>query len=302
MLICPLSSLGCSAHNYRQGIDNSGKSQAGTKVSDLFDSRLSRPHLVCVSGSPVLVAFASLVQLYGDLDIEAKPHFRIYAMHSLAAAATLGLFGVVTAITTPPLGAVTVGGGKGSHEYSSIQKAVDSGATSIFIYAGTYKEQVSISSTNGPLTIYGYSANDTTYTSNEVTILHSAAASGGQPSDPSATLRSHSKSFNLYNVNIVNSHGAGNRAVALSAYGDQQGYYGCQVKGYQGTLLAEANHQIFVNTYVEGAKEFVFGKRAGVWFEQCDIGVLSAKSGAITGKSASHSRNSAPLRNTSLTA
>lgn len=45
----------------------------------------------------------------------------------------------------------------------------------------------------------------------------------------------------VYNLNIENTYGKRNgdvQAIALSAYGTRFGAYGCQVRGYQDTLLA----------------------------------------------------------------
>jgi pectinesterase len=102
--------------------------------------------------------------------------------------------------------------------------------------------------------------------------------------DQTATLRAHGDNFKLYNVNVVNTRGKGSQALALSAYGDNQGYYGCQFKGFQDTILSEKGHHIFVKSLVQGATDFIFGMHGQAWFEKCDIRVVSAEKGFVTGK------------------
>jgi pectinesterase len=70
-----------------------------------------------------------------------------------------------------------------------VQKAVNSLSTSssspqcIFIYPGTYSEQVHIAARNAKLTIYGYTTDTSSYTSNVVTITHSSCLACGAAND-----------------------------------------------------------------------------------------------------------------------
>lgn len=76
-----------------------------------------------------------------------------------------------------------------------------------------------------------------TYKSNTVTITHTISSSEAGSLDASSTINVVSDNFNLYNVNVANGFGKGAQAVALTANGNQQGYYGCQFDGYQDTLV-----------------------------------------------------------------
>ncbi|KAJ7119772.1 pectin methylesterase [Mycena epipterygia] len=186
--------------------------------------------------------------------------------------------------TTPPAGAVVVrGSGTLSGEFSTIQAAVnsldDSSTQVIFIYPGTYKEQVYITRT-GKLTIYGSTTDSTSYTSNSVTITAADSAAAAGSDDPSGTLRVHKDNFALYNVNVKNTFGVGSQALALSAYGTNQGYYGCGFYGYQDTLLAETGNQFYGVCYIEGAVDFIWGQHARAWFQRSVI--ASTAAGSIT--------------------
>lgn len=121
--------------------------------------------------------------------------------------------------TSPPSGSLVVGS---SGDYSTIQDAVDalsssSSEQSIFIEAGTYEEQVYVPELSGPVTIYGYTEDTTSYSANKVTITYGLSQEDVDNNDATATLRVWTSNFKLYNVNVVNSYGEGSQALALSA-------------------------------------------------------------------------------------
>ncbi|KAK6216591.1 pectinesterase [Colletotrichum tabaci] len=175
--------------------------------------------------------------------------------------------------TSPPSGALVVA--KSGGAYTSVQKAVDAAKAGgvIFIQPGTYNEQVLIPANKGALTIYGYTDDDQDYAKNQVTITHSLGADVAGSNDASGTLRAKNDGLRVYNVNIVNSRGKGVQAIALSAYGNQQGYYGIQAKGYQDTVLSSQGAHYFHASYVEGATDFIFGQKAIAWFEACTLAI-----------------------------
>ncbi|ROV90134.1 hypothetical protein VPNG_09806 [Cytospora leucostoma] len=175
-----------------------------------------------------------------------------------------------------------------SDYYTTLGDAVDalSGTDDacIFIYSGTYTltEQVRIDY-GGNLTIYGYT---TDYKQNVVNIEWSKTSSAAGSLDASAALNVVSDNFNLYNINVKNTYGSGSQAVALTANGNQQGYYGVGFYGYQDTLYAKSGYQYYSNSYIEGAVDFIFGD-ASAWFGECTI--ASNGGGAITASSRSSS-------------
>ncbi|RVD80522.1 uncharacterized protein DFL_008418 [Arthrobotrys flagrans] len=155
--------------------------------------------------------------------------------------------------TSPPSGAIVVA--KSGGQYTDLQSAINSIPTSstssftIFIQPGTYNGQVYIPNTiKAKITIYGYTTNDQDYNQNQVTLVNSLGADVAGNNDASGTLRAHTTDFKVYNINIQNSRGSGVQAIALSAQGNQQGYYGC-------------------------ATDFIFGQQAIAWFEKCTIAI-----------------------------
>ncbi|KAI0133770.1 family 8 carbohydrate esterase [Xylariales sp. AK1849] len=215
-------------------------------------------------------------------------------MKSVVAGLTLVASALAASRTSAPSGCITVSSSGG--DYATIQAAVNSLSTSsstaqcIFIDAGTYNEQVLVSARSAQLTIYGYTSDTSSYGSNEVTITSSLSQADGLDDDGTATLRVKAANFKLYNVNVNNGYGSGSQAVALSAYADS-GYYGVQLTGFQDTLLAQSGYQLYANTLIQGATDFVFGQTGLAWFENVDIRVLSASYGTVTASGRSSDSN-----------
>ncbi|PSK45278.1 hypothetical protein B9Z65_2418 [Elsinoe australis] len=204
---------------------------------------------------------------------------------SLAFLLTNVALALAAARTSAPAGALVVGG---SGKYKTVQSAVDAlsktstSAQSIFINAGTYKEQVYIQKLKGPLTIYGSTSNTDSYSSNQVTITQGKSQSDGLNNDQTATLRAWTENLKVYNINLVNTRGSGSQALALSASANNQGYYACQFLGFQDTILAQTGNQLYAKSLIQGATDFIFGQHATAWFSACDIRVLKATQGYVT--------------------
>ncbi|KAK4187211.1 pectin lyase fold/virulence factor [Podospora australis] len=212
--------------------------------------------------------------------------------------------------TSPPSGCIVVAKSSSQAPYTSIQAAVNSLSTTsttrqcIFIYPGTYNEQVLVPARKAQLTIYGSTTDDTSYKSNTVLITQKKSQASGTPNnDETGTLRVKSDGFKLYNVDVENSYGKGSQAVALSAYADS-GYYGCRLRGYQDTVLANKGKQFYGKSEIVGVTDFIFGQDAPAWFEKVDVRVLAASLGYITasGRSSSSSANYYVFNNCNIAA
>ncbi|KKY29900.1 putative pectinesterase [Diaporthe ampelina] len=196
---------------------------------------------------------------------------------------------LAAARTSPPSGSITVC--SSGCNYNTIQKAVSSISTSskdehsIFIYSGTYAEQVTIPVLSGKLNIYGYTKDTSDYSGNVVNLQwESALATGAADDEHTAALINTSPNVAVYNINIKNTYGkpsgSGGQAIALSAYNTEQGYYGVGLYGYQDTLLAQTGNQIYAHSYIEGAVDFIFGQHARAWITNSRV--VSVGAGAIT--------------------
>ncbi|GLI81085.1 hypothetical protein PoHVEF18_009454 [Penicillium ochrochloron] len=205
--------------------------------------------------------------------------------------------------TVPPSGAVLVSvSGSVNGSYSNLTDALaslpdDTTTQVIFMYAGTYQEQVPSINRNGPVMIIGYITGNPgqSYADNEVTITFSRGLSvsplpTGHSDAETATVSTASTKIAFYNVNIINSDnldGLESSYVTLAAsiYGNHIAFYGVHFQGWQDTLLtgSTTGYQYYESSYIEGAIDFIWGY-SKAYFKGCTIGVKRAKS-AITAQS-----------------
>ncbi|KAL1893371.1 hypothetical protein Sste5346_006550 [Sporothrix stenoceras] len=182
-----------------------------------------------------------------------------------------------------------------SHTFKTISAAVTAldpkttAVQTLFIMPGTYREQVYVPPLKGPLIIEGCTCDSRTYEGNTVTIQHSQSLgqlqdslgenAAGADDDHTATLRLWTTAgLKVYNINIDNNFGphppSGGQALAVSASANGgQAFYACQFTGYQDTLLADADTQLYVGCLIRGAVDFIFGRMAQTWLDSCDIRV-----------------------------
>ncbi len=175
----------------------------------------------------------------------------------------------------------------GSGNYKSIQEAVNSvrdlgeEEVKIYIKNGIYKEKLIIPSWKTKIALIGESAENTIITSNDYS---------GKPNPDgkdqfgnvkfstytSFTVLVQGNDIHLENLNIINSAGRVGQAVALHVEGDRFTAKNCSFRGNQDTLYAaiENSRQYYLNCYIEGTTDFIFGK-ATVVFQNCTIKSLS---------------------------
>ena len=161
--------------------------------------------------------------------------------------------------TSPPAGSVVVDPSTTtSGQFKTLSSAVaslpnDGSAQTIFIFPGTYQEQVLIDR-SGAVTvrysipknnfvwsnlasqIYGYTTDTMDFTVNQVVITHNASLATSSSDDATGTLRIKSDNVRLYNLDIRNDFGVAltnGQAIALSEYGSKFGAYACRFFSYQ---------------------------------------------------------------------
>lgn len=184
-----------------------------------------------------------------------------------------------TSGTVPPVGAVLVSvGGAQAGSFSNLTDALaslpdDSSTQIIFMYPGTYSEQVPTVDRAGPVMIVGYTTGNPgqAYADNTVTITHARGLSvspvpTGHSDAETATFATAGTKISLYNINIENSEnldGSVSSYVTLagSIYGQHVGFYACSFVGWQDTLLTgnKAGYQYYESSYIEGAIDFIWG-------------------------------------------
>lgn len=137
---------------------------------------------------------------------------------------TLASVALATSRTSAPAGALVVSKSASSGQYSTISEAVkalsstSTSAQSIFIEAGTYSEQVYIPALKSELTVYGYTSDTATYSSNVVSVTAGVGLDTAANDDATATVRVWTENVKFYNINFINTRGDGSQALAISAY------------------------------------------------------------------------------------
>ncbi len=76
--------------------------------------------------------------------------------------------------------------------------------------------------------------------------------------------------FYAENITFENSFGQGSQAVAMLVEADRVIFKKCRFLGWQDTLYAKNGRQYYVDSYIEGHVDYIFGQAAAV-FENCHI-------------------------------
>ncbi|KAJ4322503.1 hypothetical protein N0V94_002378 [Neodidymelliopsis sp. IMI 364377] len=186
-----------------------------------------------------------------------------------------------TAASCAPSATFNVSKNPGACDYSNVTAAInalpnDSKAYTIYIGAGIYVEQISITR-KGKVTLVGDTNSTRDYTQNQVTIQISngVLTSAGQDEITpviNAKKTNDNSGLALYNINFANVYPQTKNTAALAAdfYGANIAAYGCSFTGFQDTLLANKGVQVFSNCYIEGSVDFIWGYSTA-FFHQCMI-------------------------------
>jgi pectinesterase len=160
----------------------------------------------------------------------------------------------------------------GSGEYTSIQDAINAMRAfpikpiTLIIKNGTYNEKIELPTWNTDVTFIGESAEKTIINFNDY------SGRGKLTTFNSYTAKISGNDFKAENITFVNSAGPVGQAVALHLESDRAVFKNCRFLGYQDTLyLAGENaRQYFVDCYIEGTTDFIFGPATAL-FENCTI-------------------------------
>lgn len=155
-------------------------------------------------------------------------------------------------------------------EYATVASALaavpnDGEDYTIYVKAGSYNEQLSLTRTAGKITIRGETSFENDFTQNQVLIWfklgYSTSASRNEETPVINWKNTQGAGLSLYNVNFTNTYPQTSSTAALAAdfFGTNMAAYGCAFKGFQDTLLVNQGVQVFSNCYVEGSVDFIWG-------------------------------------------
>ena len=163
----------------------------------------------------------------------------------------------------------------GSGDYKTIQEAINNSKSfpyqrvEIFIKNGVYNEKVRVPEWNSNISFIGESKENTIITYND---HFKKIAKGRNSTFYTSTVLIEGNDFIAKNLTIQNTSGEIGQAIALSINADRCYIENCNILGNQDTvyLSGEGFRQYFINCYIEGTTDFIFGSATAL-FENCTI-------------------------------
>jgi pectinesterase len=163
----------------------------------------------------------------------------------------------------------------GTGDFNSIQQAIDAiGADNnervvVLIKPGFYKQRVLIPENKPFITLRGEDAYKTIISYNLHHDMNKPDGSGIYRSE-CATLIVKSGDFILENLTVENTYGPHPQALAAKLECQRAIIVNCRFLGGQDTLMANLGRQFYLNCYIEGGTDFIYGYAQAV-FENCLI-------------------------------
>ncbi|KAH6816119.1 hypothetical protein C2S51_020939 [Perilla frutescens var. frutescens] len=166
----------------------------------------------------------------------------------------------------------------GSGQYKTIQEAINTVAVGneepfvILVKAGVYPEYVFIPKKVNHVVLVGEGPLTTVITG-------SKSYAGGIGIYASGTLIVEGDNFMAMDIGIENTAGVdGEQAVAVRASGDWGIFYKVHMSGYQDTLLADTNRQLYRDCRISGTVDFVFGNAITI-IQKSEVALRKSKHG-----------------------
>jgi pectinesterase len=157
-------------------------------------------------------------------------------------------------------------------DYTTIQQALDhspdpkspNGRVIISIAPGTYHERVVVTRNRPRITLIGLGKSPADVV---ITASQNAASAGG--TFLSATVEIDGDAFEADNITFQNDAppptSAGGQAVAAAVRSDRAIFKHCRFIGDQDTLFADFGRQYYLDSYIAGGVDFIFGNATAVF-------------------------------------
>ena len=172
----------------------------------------------------------------------------------------------------------------GSLRYPTIQMALDhapeaegDGRLVVHIAPGVYRERVWVSQLRPRTLLLGEGKDPSQVV---ITAAEYAKIAGG--TFFTETVEINGEGFEADNITFENVAGPVGQAVAVAVNADRAVFKHCRFLGDQDTLLANAGRQLYLDSYIAGGVDFIFGNGTAV-FEQSEIHIV--RPGYLTAQS-----------------
>jgi pectinesterase len=168
--------------------------------------------------------------------------------------------------------------------FPTIQMALDhapqpvrGGRLYIQIAPGVYHERVIVTQNRPRTTMLGTGTNP-----GDVVITASQNATTAGGTFFSSTVEIYGPEFEADNITFENAAGHTGQAVAITVRSDRSIFKKCRFLGDQDTLFADFGRQYYLESYIEGGVDFIFGNAAAV-FDDSEIHII--RPGYLTAQS-----------------
>jgi pectinesterase len=163
------------------------------------------------------------------------------------------------------------------HPFAGIGSDGKPGRIFIEIAPGTYRERVIVTQNHTNITLLGMGKSPT-----DVVITNSLNAKQAGGTFFTETVEINGSGFEADNITFENTAGNTGQAVAAAVRADRSIFKHCRFLGHQDTLFADYGRQYYVDSYIEGGTDFIFGNATAV-FDHSEIhanapGYLTAQS------------------------
>jgi pectinesterase len=170
---------------------------------------------------------------------------------------------------------------EGTTEFPTIQMAMDHhpfagtepngnvGRVFIEIAPGTYHERVIVTQNHVNITFLGMGKSPA-----DVVITNSLNAKQAGGTFFTETVEVNGSGFEADNITFENTAGNTGQAVAVTVRADRSIFKHCRFLGHQDTLFADYGRQYYLESYIEGGTDFIFGNATAV-FDHSEIRAIS---------------------------
>jgi pectinesterase len=159
--------------------------------------------------------------------------------------------------------------------YPTIQMALDhapqpgpAGRLYIEIAPGIYHERVFVTQNRARLALIGTGTDP-----GKVVISASQNAKSAGGTFFTSTVEVNGEGFEADNLTFENSAGNTGQAVAITVRSDRAVFKHCRFLGDQDTLFSDFGRQYFLDSYIQGGVDFIFGN-AAVVFDNSEIHII----------------------------
>ena len=168
-------------------------------------------------------------------------------------------------------------------DYKTIQQALDHapeaphGRIYIHIAPGTYSERINVTQNRPRVTLLGEGQRPEDVV---ITAAQNAKSAGGTFFTETAEI--DGDNFEADNITFANTAGPTGQAVAAAVRSDRAVFKHCRFLGDQDTLFADYGRQFYLDSYIEGGVDFLFGNATAV-FEGGEVHAI--RNGYLTAQS-----------------